>query len=354
MSKFTGKRLNGITPYVAGEQPQDKKYIKLNTNESPFPPSPFAQRLARESAGDMLLYPDPEYSTLCNIAAEKLSVKPSEILFTNGSDEALNFAFIAFCGCDTPAVFPDITYGFYPVFAALNGVPKKVIPLKDDFTIDVKDYFNVGGTVFIANPNAPTGIALKQSDIEQILINNPENIVVIDEAYVDFGAESCVPLINKYDNLIITQTFSKSRSMAGARLGLAIANESLINDLKTVKFSTNPYNVSRMSAAAGIGAISDEEYFNANCAAIIKTRAEFTSGLKSLGFTVLPSDANFVFAKNGNLSGEKLYTELKNRGILVRYFNIPRIKDFVRITIGDSKDMEKTLGAISEILKEIK
>ena len=354
MSKFSSKRLSGVKPYVAGEQPQDKKYIKLNTNESPFPPSPFAQRLARESAGDMLLYPDPDYKSLTEIAAEKWGVKPTEILFTNGSDEALNFAFIAFCDQDTPAVFADITYGFYPVFAEINGVPKKIIPLKDDFTIDIKDYFGVSGTVFIANPNAPTGIALKKSDIEKIVKANPDNIVVIDEAYVDFGAETCVPLINKYDNLIITQTFSKSRSLAGARLGLAIANESLINDLKTVKFSTNPYNISRMSAAAGIGAIGDEEYFNANCAAIMKTRETFTDGLKKSGFTVLPSKANFVFAKSGSLSGEKLYTELKKRGILVRHFNLPRIKDFVRITIGDNKDMERTLCVISDILKVIK
>ena len=210
MSKFSGQRLKGITPYVAGEQPQDKKYIKLNTNESPFPPSPFAQRLVRESAGDMLLYPDPEYSTLCAIAAEKLGVNENEILFTNGSDEALNYAFMAFCDNKTPAVFPDITYGFYPVFAAINGIPQKIIPLKSDFAIDVSDYFNAGGTVFIANPNAPTGIALKKSDIEKIVINNPNNVVVIDEAYVDFGAESCVPFINKYNNLIILTNFPNS------------------------------------------------------------------------------------------------------------------------------------------------
>lgn len=354
MSEFLSKRLKNLTPYVAGEQPQDKKYIKLNTNESPFPPSPFAQRLARESAGDMLLYPDPEYNSLCSIAAEKFGVKKSEILFTNGSDEALNFAFIAFCDKDTPAFFPDITYGFYPVFANLNGVPYKEIPLRDDYTINVADYYGVKGTIFIANPNAPTGIALISNDIEKIIIANPDNIVVVDEAYVDFGGESSVKLIKKYKNLIVTQTFSKSRSLAGARLGMAFGSEELISDLKTVKFSTNPYNVSRMTAAAGIGALCDEEYFRENCEKIIKIRESFSAGLTELGFTVLPSKTNFVFAKNGKIGGETLYQELKNRGILVRYFNKPRLKDYVRITIGNADDMKTTLKTVSEILKEIK
>ena len=354
MSEFFSKKYEGLAPYVAGEQPQDKQYIKLNTNESPFPPSPFAQRLARESAGDMFLYPDPEYDTLVKIAAQKFGVKTDEILFTNGSDEALDFAFLAYCDDTTPAVFPDITYGFYPVFAEINRVPFKEIPLKDDYTIDIKDYFNVGGTIFIANPNAPTGIALTRSEIEEIIMNNPENIVVIDEAYVDFGGESCVKLINKYKNLIVTQTFSKSRSLAGARLGLAFASEELISDLKTVKFSRNPYNVSRMSAAAGIGALLDEEYFNGNCEKIMKTREDFSAKLIGLGFSVLPSKTNFVFAKHKALSGETIYSELKKRGVLVRYFNKPRLKEFVRITIGSDEQMEKTLETLSEIVKETK
>lgn len=354
MSKYLSRRLTGILPYVPGEQPQDKEYIKLNTNESPFPPSPFALRLSRESAGDMLLYPDPEYTSLVEIAAQKFGVKKDNILFTNGSDEALNFAFIAFCDKDTPAVFPDITYGFYPVFARLNGVPYREIPLKDDFTVDIKDYFNVGGTVFIANPNAPTGIALSRAEIEQIIVNNPNNIVVIDEAYVDFGAESAVNLIDKYDNLIITQTFSKSRSLAGARLGVVFAAESLIRDLKTVKYSTNPYNVSRMSAAAGIGALLDEEYFIGNCKKIIETREFFSEKLREKGFSVLPSKANFVFVKYKNFGGETLYRELKNRRVLVRFFDKPRLKDFVRITIGDKESMIKTIDAVFDVIKELK
>ena len=354
MSEFFSKKYGDLAPYVAGEQPQDKKYIKLNTNESPFPPSPFAMRLARESAGDMFLYPDPEYDTLVKIAAQKFGVKSGEILFTNGSDEALDFAFLAYCDEKTPAVFPDITYGFYPVFAKINRVPFREIPLKTDYTIDIKDYFNVGGTIFIANPNAPTGIALKRSEIEEIIINNPKNIVVIDEAYIDFGGESAIGLIKKYKNLIVTQTFSKSRSLAGARLGMAFGSEELIADLKTVKFSRNPYNVSRMTAAAGIGALLDEEYFKDNCEKIAKTRENFTAELIKRGFSVLPSKTNFVFAKHAKLSGETVYSELKKRGVLVRYFDKPRLKEFVRITIGSDEQMEKTLETISEIIKEKK
>ena len=354
MSKFLSKTLSGLTPYTAGEQPQDKKYIKLNTNESPFPPSPFALKMLRESAGDLMLYPDPDYKSLISVAAEKFGVKAEQILFTNGSDEALDFIFKAYCDENTPAVFADITYGFYSVFATVNGVPYREIPLKGDYTIDIKDYFNAKGTLFLANPNAPTGIALTKSEIEEIVKNNPQNIVVIDEAYVDFGAESCLSLINKFDNLIVTQTFSKSRSLAGARLGVAFASESIINDLKTIKFSRNPYNVSRATAMAGIGALCDEEYFADNCKKIIATRENFTAGLTKLGFSVLPSKANFVFAKAGVISGKTLYKELKNRGILVRYFDKPRLKDFVRITIGNAEDMKTTLSVISEIVKEQK
>ena len=354
MSKFFSKKFENLTPYVAGEQPQDKQYIKLNTNESPFPPSPFAQRLARESAGDTFLYPDPEYSSLVKIAAKKFGVNCDEILFTNGSDEALDFAFIAFCDECTPAIFPDITYGFYPVFAEINRVPFREIPLKSDFTINIEDYFNAGGTIFIANPNAPTGIALTRSEIEEILVNNPKNIVVIDEAYVDFGGESCVKLIKKYKNLIVTQTFSKSRSLAGARLGMAFACKEIIGDLKTVKFSKNPYNVNSMTALAGIGALIDEEYFIGNCKKIKNTREKFSKALIKAGFSVLPSKANFVFVKYPFLSGGDFYAELKKRGVLVRYFDKPRLKEFVRITIGSEEQMEKTLEVIFDVLKEQK
>ena len=294
MSRFFSDKYAALTPYVPGEQPQGRKYIKLNTNESPFPPSPVACRLARQEAGVLELYSDPQCRSLVSAACETLGVREDEILFTNGSDEILNFAFMAFCDKDHPAVFPDITYGFYSVFAQLNGVPYEEIPLRDDFTVNVEDYVGIGKTVFIANPNAPTGIALPRTEIEKIIASNPDNIVVIDEAYVDFGGESCVPLIHKYKNLLVTQTFSKSRSMAGARVGFGAGCRELIRDLNTIKYSTNPYNVNRMSQAAAIGVLSDEDYTRANCQTVIENRAYTTAELEKRGFDQTPCGTNWV------------------------------------------------------------
>ena len=240
MSRFFSSRLSKLTPYTPGEQPQERQYNKLNTNESPFPPSPLAQRLARQEAGSLQLYSDPEVKKLVEIGAEVFNVAENEILFTNSSDEALNFAFIAFCDETHPAAFPDITYGFYPVFAQVNHIEYDEIPVREDLSINVDDYIGIGKTIFLANPNAPTGIALPRAEVERVIQSNPDNIVVVDEAYVDFGAESCRELIHKYDNLLVTRTFSKSGSMAGARLGYGIACENLIRDLFTVKYSTNP------------------------------------------------------------------------------------------------------------------
>ena len=231
MSRYFSQKYASLVTSTPGEQPKDMRYIKLNTNESPFPPSPMAQSLARQAAGDLNLYSDPECRELVALAAQKLGVEPDQILFTNGSDEILNFAFMAYCDQEHPAVFPDITYGFYPVFAKINNVPYVQLPLGEDFSIRVEDYIGLNKTVFIANPNAPTGIALPLADIERIVAGNPDGIVVIDEAYVDFGAQSAVSLISKYDNLLVTQTFSKSRSMAGARLGFGVGCKGLIQDL---------------------------------------------------------------------------------------------------------------------------
>ena len=334
MSCFFSEKYNALTPYTPGEQPKGQQYIKLNTNESPFPPSVAAQKLAAAEAARLELYSDPECRDLVAAVTEILGVAGDEIIFTNGSDEILNFAFMAFCDEHRPAVFPDITYGFYPVFAELNRVPYTEIPLNPDFTINVGDYIGVGKTVFIANPNAPTGIALPLSDIESIVRSNPDNVVVIDEAYVDFGAESAVSLTRRYDNLLVTQTFSKSRSLAGARLGFGIGCPSLIRDLNTIKYSTNPYNVNRMTMAAGIGALTDRKYFADNCRAIEQTREWTSDELRALGFTVLDSKANFVFAAHGRISGKELYLKLKQNGILVRHFDSARLTDFNRITIG--------------------
>ncbi len=354
MSKFFSKKYAELVPYTPGEQPRDMQYIKLNTNESPYPPSPKAQSMAAEAAKRLQLYPDPECTALVEDMAKLYSLNPNQILLTNGSDEILNFAFMAFCDDNSPAVFADITYGFYKVFAQINCLAYNEIPLKEDFTLDINDYLGVKKTIFIANPNAPTGIALSLDRIEQILISNPDNVVVIDEAYVDFGAQSAVPLINKYDNLLVTQTFSKSRSMAGARLGMGFACEQLINDLKTVKYSTNPYNINSLTMAAGLGCLTDEEYTRRNCREIIETRERTAEKLKVLGFVMTHSSTNFLFCKHPKLEGEFLYKRLKSEGVLVRHFNTPRLKDYNRITIGTAQQMDILIDKIKSILEESK
>ena len=351
MSKFINEKTAKLTPYVPGEQPQDKKYVKLNTNESPFPPSAFAVKFATEESLRSELYPNPEYTSLVSVAAEKFGLKKENLLFTNGSDEALNYAFNAYCS-GRKAVFADITYGFYRVFADLYSSETKIIPLSEDFSVVPEDYFNAGGTVFIANPNAPTGKVLSIKEILSVVGSNPENVVVIDEAYIDFGGESVLPYVNDYENLIVVRTFSKSRSLAGARVGFAAANEKLIADLKTVKYSTNPYNMSRISAAMAVGALIDEDYFTANCKKVIENRAFTTEELKKIGFTVLDSKANFVFAKKDGLSGNAVYEGLKERGVLVRYFDKPRINDYVRITIGSKDDCVALISAAKSVVKE--
>ncbi len=352
MSRFFHTRYANLVPYTAGEQPRERTYIKLNTNESPYPPSPRAVAAAKEELTRLQLYSDPTAKALNERFAALVGVGADEVMATNGSDEILNFAFMAFCGADRPAVFPDVTYGFYPVFANLHGIPYTEVPLKEDFTVDVQGLCEAAGTVFLANPNAPTGIALPAAEIERILAAHPNGVVVVDEAYVDFGAESCVPLIRKYENLLVTQTFSKSRSMAGARLGFGIARESLIRDLQIIRNSTNPYNVNRVTMAAGIGAIEDETYTRENCAAIVKTREFCTHALQKLGFEVIPSKTNFLFAKHPKIGGESLYLALRGRGVLVRHFGAPRLTDYNRITVGSPVEMERLLAAVKEILEE--
>ena len=350
MSRFFSNKYSALKAYTPGEQPKDMKYIKLNTNESPFPPSQAVIDAVKEEAGRCQLYSDPECTPLVKIASEVFGVNTDEILMTNGSDEILNFAFMAFCDSEHPIAFADITYGFYPVFANLNGIPFKEIPLKEDFSIDYRDYLSLGMNIIIANPNAPTGMALPLWQIEEIVKSNPDNIVIIDEAYVDFGGESAIPLTKKYQNLIVTGTFSKSRSLAGARLGFGIANSDLIRDLNTVKYSTNPYNVNRMTMAAGTAALRDNAYYMANCETIKENRAYTERELTALGFRVLPSKTNFVFAESDKVDGATLYTELRKRGILVRHFTLERIKNFNRITIGTLEEMKALVSAVKEIL----
>ena len=351
MSRFFSEKYKSLKPYVPGEQPRDKRYIKLNTNESPFPPSPKAQRLAAQATENLQLYSDPDCTEITKQAAELFGVKPSQIFFGNGSDEVLYLSFLAFCDHKTPACFPDITYGFYKVYADFLGIPAVVIPLDQDYNINIEQYFCSSGTIYIANPNAPTGKLLEPADIRKLLEHNPNRVVVIDEAYIDFGGESAVKLIDEYDNLLVTQTFSKSRSLAGGRLGMAFANEALITDLKTAKFSINPYNVNAMTMAAGIGALQDEAYTRENCRIVIENRKYTTAQLRERGFAVMDSMANFILAGHPDVSGLDLYTQLKQRGILVRYFDSERLRPFVRITIGTKEQMDKLLIAIDGILE---
>ncbi|MBE6679021.1 MAG: histidinol-phosphate transaminase [Ruminococcaceae bacterium] len=354
MSRFFSEKYKNLTPYTPGEQPRDMKYIKLNTNESPYLPSEDAIEMAAQAARSLQLYPDPECHELHEKLASLYKVDKSMVLAGNGSDEILNFAFMAFCDKEHPARFPDITYGFYTVFAEINGIPYSELPLNEDFTINISDYTNKNETVFIANPNAPTGIALSLEEIELIVKSNPDAVVVIDEAYVDFGAESAVPLTKKYDNLLVVQTFSKSRSMAGARLGVAVGNAALIADLNTIKYSTNPYNINRMTMAAGIGTLCDEEYTQKNCASIIENREYATERMKKMGFEMTPSLANFIFAKHKKIGGEALYQALRERGILVRHFSKKRLEDYNRITVGSREQMEILCDRLEEILEEKK
>ena len=349
MSKYLSEKYKDFDPYTPGEQPQNREYVKLNTNESPFPPSPFAQRLSREAAGDLMLYSDPDVRKLLGIASEKLEVKENELIFSNGSDEILSFIFLAFCDENTTVYFPDITYGFYKVLSNLYGIKYKEIPVKSDFSVEPNDYKNLNGPVFIANPNAQTGLYLSKGQIEEIVCSN-NDIVVIDEAYIDFGNESALPLINKYDNLIVVRTFSKSRSLAGARLGFAMANNGLIRDLNTIKYSVNPYNVNIMTMYAGIGALSDENYFQKNCSIIVENREYLKAELKKLDFYVTDSKSNFVLAKNSKISGQRLYESLKQKGVLVRHFDDEKIKNYVRITVGTKEQLDILINRIKEIL----
>ncbi len=351
MSRFFTSRLDRLTPYVPGEQPQDRKYLKLNTNESPFPPSPGVARAVEEEAGKAQLYSDPESAALRKALGQRYGLEPERIAVSNGSDEILNFAFIAFGEEKAPLAFPDITYGFYPVFAELNRLPYRTVPLDGEFRIRPEDYYDSGGTVVLANPNAPTGIALELGEIEDILKRNREHVVLVDEAYIDFGGVSALPLLEKYDNLLIVQTFSKSRSMAGARLGFAMGSEELIRDLKTIQYSTNPYNVNRMTAAAGVAALREQAYYDDCCRKIRENRAWTKESLEELGFSVLPSRTNFLFARSEGIGGEALYLALKERGILIRHFTADRIKDYNRITIGTREQMETFIAGVRECLE---
>ena len=350
MSRFLSKQYEKLTPYTPGEQPRERAYIKLNTNESPYPPSPGVVAMKKEQLEDLRLYSDPEAHGLRRALAQQYGVNPENVHVGNGSDEVLNFAFMAYATDGRGAAFADITYGFYPVFAQLNDIPVSIIPLREDFSLCPEDYFSLHQTIVIANPNAPTGLALRLEQVEEILLSNPDSVVIIDEAYVDFGAQSCVPLTKRYDNLLVVQTFSKSRSMAGARLGFAIGHADLIADLERVRFSTNPYNVNRLTLALGETALQEQSYYDENCKRIIATREACKARFHQMGFVFPDSKANFLFVKKEGANGKLLYEELKRKGVLVRHFEAPRLSDYNRITIGTPQQMEVLFQCLEEIL----
>jgi len=352
MSRFLSSKHTALDAYTPGEQPADMEYIKLNTNESPYPPAPGVIAAITEAELRKLnLYPNPDGNEFIKRLAEFYDVGQENVIIGNGSDELLAFAFLAFCDKNKPAVFPDITYGFYPVYAKLYDIPFTEIPLKENFTIDPRDYIGINKNVILANPNAPTGVALPLSDIETIIKSNPDNLVLVDEAYVDFGAESAIPLTRTYDNLLVVHTYSKSRSLAGARISYAIGAAPLIEDMNKMKYSFNPYNVNRISQIAGIAALGEEEYYSAKRREIIATRAYTSVKLRELGFIMTDSSANFIFAKHPERDGQSLYMALKERGILVRHWKKPRISDYLRITVGTKAQMDALIAALAEIIK---
>jgi len=349
MSRFLNKRYQSLEAYTPGEQPRDMVYIKLNTNESPYPPAPsVVASMDAEQVENLRLYSDPTGLSLKQKLAELYDLKTENIFISNGSDDILNFAFMAFA--DTRgAAFADITYGFYPVYGELHNVNMEIIPLEADFSLDYKKYCNLGKMIVIANPNAPTGMEIPLWQIEEILKTNPDAVVVIDEAYVDFGGTSCYKFIDTYENLLVVRTFSKSRCLAGARLGYAFGSPGLIEDLEKLKYSTNPYNVNRLTMLLGCKTVEAEPYYREVSEKIQSARAWAVDALGKLGFEVLPSKANFIFARHPAVSGDALYAGLRQRGILVRHFTKERIKDFVRITIGTRQQMESLVAAVQEM-----
>ena len=349
MSRFLKESLQALDAYTPGEQPRDMQYIKLNTNESPYPPAPsVVEAMTGEQVELLRLYSDPTAKGLKEKLAQLYDVRPENVFVSNGSDEVLNFAFLAFG--EKGVAFPEITYGFYEVFGDLYSLNYEKIPLKEDFSIDHRDYCGKNKMVVIANPNAPTGMTISLSQIEEILKSNRGNVVIIDEAYVDFGGETALPLLEQYDNLLITRTFSKSRCLAGGRLGYGFGSAELIADLEKIKYSTNPYNVNRLTLLLGEKTVEAEHYYREKCAEIMETRQWTAQQLETLGFTVLPSQTNFVFAKTDKMDGGELYEKLKGKGILVRHFSNPKIAQFNRITIGTKQQMETLINTLKEVL----
>ena len=351
MSRFLRTEYQTLKAYVPGEQPRDMAYIKLNTNESPYPPAPeVLAAVNQEEIALLRLYSDPTCLVLRQKLAALHGLNADQIFLSNGSDEALSFLFMAYS--EKGAAFADITYGFYPIYARLYGAQAKVIPLEADFTLDPEKYFGLDGLIVIANPNAPTGLCISLAEMESILQANPDTVVAIDEAYVDFGGESALALLSKYENLLVVRTFSKSRCFAGGRLGYIMGAPALIADLEKLRCSTNPFNIDRLALVLGEATVDADAYYQEKCREIIATRDATAQALEELGLQVIPSKTNFLFVHAGSIGGEKMYLELKKRGILVRHFAGERTNPFVRVTIGTPEQMDAFLGAVDEILNQ--
>lgn len=349
MTSFLLERHRKLPAYVPGDHVEGSGLIRLNTNESPYPPSAGVAAAIAAQVGSLSYYNDPDCTQLREALAGVYGVKPSQVIATNGSDELLYFAFIAFADETHSIALPDVTYGYYDLFAASQGIPLVKIPLKDDFTIDYRDYLGIGKTIVFPNPNAPTGFALALDQIDAIAKSNPENVLIVDEAYVDFGAQTALGLIDDNPNLLIVRTFSKSRSMAGARLGFGMAQESLIAQLETIRNAINLYSVNRMTQAAGVAACRENDYYMNNCRRIMEARAYTTDMLRAHGFEVLDSLGNFVFARPHGMGAAALKEQLAQRGILVRHWDAPRVRDYLRISIGTMQEMQALDAAIEMI-----
>ncbi|MCX8044182.1 MAG: histidinol-phosphate transaminase [Desulfobacterota bacterium] len=351
MSRYWSQITKRIKPYVPGEQPRDRTYIKLNTNENPYPPSPRVIEAIISEAGEVLRrYPDPQCTALRQTVAQYYGLEVEQVFCGNGSDELLAFSFLAFFNPGTPILFPDITYSFYPVYCTLYHLDYELVPLDTSFQVPVEKFFEVNGGIVLANPNAPTGSCLPVSSLRDILEHNLGSVVIIDEAYIDFGGETARPLLKDFPNLLIIQTLSKSRSLAGLRVGFALGHQELIEGLRRVKDSFNSYTLDRLALAGGIAALEDDAYYRDTITKVIATRERIASALKDAGFFVVPSQANFLFLTHPAAQAADLYQQLRDRGVLVRHFNLPRIDNYLRVSIGTDEEMDIFLGCITELV----
>ncbi|WP_445491197.1 histidinol-phosphate transaminase [Niallia sp. 03133] len=353
MNQYWNELVKKLDPYVPGEQPKDKSYVKLNTNENPYPPSPYVLEAMKQAVDEQLrLYPDPNCDQLREKIAEHFHLSSDQVFVGNGSDEVLGFSFMSFFSPERPVLFADITYSFYKVYANLCDLQVNLIPLEDDFSLPVSSFCKPNGGVVIPNPNAPTGQLLSLAAIKTILDSNPDSVVIIDEAYVDFGGETAIPLIKDYPNLLVVQTLSKFSSLAGIRVGFALGHPSLIEGLNRLKNSFNSYTLDRLALAGAVAAIEDYAYFQEMAERIVTTREHTVAQLKKLGFSIVPSKANFIFITHPEIEAETLFHQLKSNGILVRFFNKPRISNYLRVTIGTDNEMQQFLSGVQSILEK--